>query len=108
MTEKLMYFIFDMRMLALIFQLCSHGCVPRVSAAAVGGVVQPGGAGDAAAGLPRAQALVPAVPLRAAADRQDRARPQDGLDQDQEAAGRREKGQAGQFTHSLIMYSSLH
>lgn len=48
-------------------------------------MVQSRGAGDAGARVPGAQALVPALALRAAADRQDRARAQDGLDQDEEA-----------------------
>lgn len=54
----------------------------------MGGVVQPRGAGDAAARLPRAQALVPAVALRAPAGGAPGARAQDGLDQDPAPAGR--------------------
>lgn len=62
---------------------------------AVGGVVHARGAADAPARVPGAQALVPAVALRAAAGGAHRARAQDGLDQDQETARRRETEEEG-------------
>lgn len=71
-------------------------------AAAVGGVVQPRGAGHAAARLPRAQALVPAVALRAPAGGAPGARAQDGLDQDQAPAGRRAPPEEGDVLTSLV------
>lgn len=48
-------------------------------------MVQSRGTGNAGARVPRTQALVLALAVRTAADRQDRARAQDGLDQDEEA-----------------------
>lgn len=72
------------------------------SLTALGGMVQPGGAGDAGARVPGAQALVPAVALGAARRRAHRARAQDGLDQDAPAARRREAEEEGQLCHITL------
>ena len=89
-------------------------CVDMIASPAVGGVVLSRGAGDAAPRLPGAQALVPAVALRAAARRPPRACAEDGLDQDAQAARRRAPEEEGERTsvvhqeHDLFNCYTLH